>query len=136
MINKKFLIVISLLLLSIATFWLGWQYSQTPMDKMPVFPVITTPLENPADAGNASAPAPLPKPALNLQIPEENFLMDKAVEVPEKENRLESLFQPQPKEKSVTVGGQLILDEKPTEPNAAVWDQVKGAEVGITIETP
>lgn len=62
--------------------------------------------------------------------------MNSIGEVPEKESWPKDLFKPHEKEKSVKVGGSLILDEKPADPNAAVWDQVKGAEVGITIQTP
>lgn len=63
--------------------------------------------------------------------------MNTIVEVPERENWLKDVFKPRAKEKGVKLGGGLILDEKkPIDPNAAVWDQVKGAEVDVTIQTP
>lgn len=157
MINKK-LIVIIIILLSILVIpaWMGCQCPGSPGDETTATSDITAPVATEPDTEEtpdiayipeaADAPvmanasdtplAPLPKPVLNLEIPEEHLLMDTAVEVPEKESWLKGLFRPRVKEKHVKVGGGLILDEKkPVDPNAAVWDQVKGAEVGVTIET-
>lgn len=80
---------------------------------------------------------PEQKSVLNLALPQNTLLMDPKITLPEKKSGLRNLFTEQPKEEeSVKVGGRLILEEKPPEPNAAIWDQVKGAEVGITIKTP
>jgi len=138
MTNKKIFVIATLVLLLLATTWFGWQHSQpqTPTDEALAAPAIPAPAAASTDPVAAPVPAPLPKPVLNLEIPEEHFLMDTTVEVPEKESWLKGLFTPRAKEKSVKVGGGLILDEKPADPNAAIWDQVKGAEVGITIQTP
>jgi len=134
---KNVLIAISLLLLLVATAWFGWQLSQKPNHEPMATPATTTtPLATLEDTANVPVPPPLPKTILNLEIPKEHFLMDTLPEVPEQESWLKGLFKPREKEKSVKVGGTLIMnEEKSTDPNAAVWDQVKGAEVEITIPT-
>ncbi len=91
-------------------------------------------------APQATAPQKkLPEPkkkVLNLVLPHEP-LMNYSATLPDSQHDLRDLFKPEEqKESTVRVGGHLILDDKPPPPNAAVWDQVKGAEVGITIKTP
>jgi len=92
----------------------------------------------------SSAPAivlPEPEPPveektpLNLALPKTEMLMDNSVALPDKPQRLHQLFEPNPKDDAVSVGGRLLVDENP-KPNAGMLDKVKGAEVGITIKTP
>ena len=90
----------------------------------------------------SSAPAiVLPEPPveektpLNLALPKTEMLMDNSVALPDKPQRLHQLFEPNPKDDAVSVGGRLLVDENP-KPNAGMLDKVKGAEVGITIKTP
>lgn len=74
--------------------------------------------------------------SLNLSLPKHNFLMDYDIHLPERTHNLRDLFRMDEKEPDIKVGGHLILEEKQPDPKAPLWDQVKGAEVGVTIKTP
>jgi hypothetical protein len=73
------------------------------------------------------------KNVLNLALPKTPMLFDPVIALPQEQHDLKNIFN-QADDGPVTLDARLLIDENP-EPNAGVWDSVKGAEVGITIKT-
>ncbi len=132
--SRKYFLISSIILIALTLMvWAGWRYwwSTTPVVLKAIESVHNSNANLPTK--NSGQTYPL---SLNLKLPEERFLMDPVISLPEKEDSLNTLFKRSTAEKNVKLGGSVIMEEKPADPNAAIWDQVKGAEVEITIKTP
>jgi len=133
---KKGLSIALLLLLIIVSAGIAeWRLHGLPLHRVRATPAVVAPV-TPAPAVQDKIPAANETNTLNLALPQPPMLMDPKIELPGRPQDIQKLFTQEAPEPAVKVGGHLILKETPPVPNAAVWDQVKGAEVGITIKTP
>ena len=129
---------IALLLLIISGGIVWWSRQGLPLHRVRVAPAVVAPVTpaTTAPVVQDKIPAENETGTLNLTLPQPPLLMDPKIDLPGRSHDIQKLFTQEAPEPAVKVGGHLILKETPPEPNAAVWDQVKGAEVGITIKTP
>lgn len=125
--------MLSLLVITALLFWFFRFGITAPTNKKSVSPDVKAIVLPAADSAVLKKDE---KSVLDLSLPADAMLMDSVIPLPERQHQLDGLFKNEAKEPKVKIGGNLILDEKPPEPNAGMWDAVKGAEVGITIKTP
>lgn len=120
--------LILLVILGLAIAALLWWLPAEPPAPQPVAPAGSEPAHD-------EPPAAIPQP-LNIELPQEHLLVEPAINMEEPESPLKPLFRMEPKPSSVAVGGGLILEEDKSklEPEAPVWDQVKGATVEVEVK--
>lgn len=123
---RRHSLVLLLVAFCAAIAFLWWQQSAPPQvaERQRLVPV--PPTEPAAEAGL--------QPPLNIQLPQEHLLVDPALAIPEQPSPLKPLFKMEEKPSTVAVGGGLILEEERKDPEAPIWDQVKGAKVEVEVK--